>query len=176
MRLLIRFARQFARQSNYKKSNQVIETDFYISHEAKSLAASLLATHDTDARQDLSQKLLDELNKLSEIAAVQVKISDTLQKSKRRNGRLVFKQYGYYKPAAKYIYITNRTAVRAKLLAPKTFLNTLLHEWMHHYDGEKLGLRSIHSAGFYARIKNVKEKLVFLTPPSVRAGQARICV
>ncbi len=165
MKLILRFARQFARQSNYTKSNRILETDFYISHGAKSLAASLLRTFDTDARQELSQKLLDELNKLAEIAGVQVKISDALQKSKRRNGRLVFKQYGYYKPAAKYIYITNRTAVRAKLLAPKTFLNTLLHEWMHHYDGEKLGLRSIHSAGFYTRIRDIKEKLVFLTPP-----------
>jgi len=30
---------------------------------------------------------------------------------------------------------------------------------LHHYDYKKLGLNSIHSAGFYARLKDLKLKL-----------------
>lgn len=160
MRLIFRRYSPF-RKSNYKKSNDIVDIDFYISRDAKKSLAELLDICETNGRQFLAQKLVNELNKLAEIPEVKIKISEAVQRSKRRNGRLVFKQYGYYRPASKYIYINNRTAVQAKLLAPKTFIDTLLHEWMHHYDHEKLGLQSIHTSGFYARLKDVKGKLGF---------------
>ncbi|MBI3273777.1 MAG: hypothetical protein HYZ69_01400 [Candidatus Colwellbacteria bacterium] len=110
-------------------------------------------------RQSLSEELLDQLNRDAHVGRVTVKISDTKQYHKKRQGRVVLKRYGYYRPRSHYIYIQNRTAVRGQILASKTFLATLLHEWMHHYDFERLHLRSIHTKGFYQRLFALKEAL-----------------
>ncbi len=43
---------------------------------------------------------------------------------------------------------------------PTAFLNTLLHEFGHHYDAERLGLlRSFHTAGFYARLRHLRDQI-----------------
>lgn len=43
-----------------------------------------------------------------------------------------------------------------KEIGPKAFIETLIEEWMHHYDYEYLGLtRAIHSRGFRERIKQI---------------------
>lgn len=110
-------------------------------------------------RQKFSSELLDELGDLAQIDIVNLKVSGTNQSHKKSKGRVVSKQYGYYRPKSSYIYIHNRTAVRGQILASKTFVDTLLHEWLHHYDFKKLRLNSIHSAGFYARLKDLKTKL-----------------
>ena len=44
--------------------------------------------------------------------------------------------------------------------APKVFLETLLHEWVHHYDFTGLELdRSPHTSGFFNRIRDLAETL-----------------
>jgi hypothetical protein len=73
--------------------------------------------------------------------------------------RLARFRQGYGEAKSASIAISNKTAVRGQILAPKSFLDTLLHEWMHHYDTYRLKLRSIHSKGFYLRLNNLKEKL-----------------
>ena len=95
----------------------------------------------------------------AQVDIVKLKISDTRQYHKKYDGRIIFKQYGYYRPESHYIYIQNRTPARGQLLAPKTFVDTLLHEWLHHFDSKKLGLDSIHTTGFYLRLKSLKNKL-----------------
>lgn len=144
---------------NYNKSNRILTADFPISVRAKKLSKKLLHSKETRIRQLVGDDLLDELADMAHIDIVKLKISDKKQWHKKRQGRTVFKQYGYYKPGSKYIYVNNRTAVRGQILAPKTFFDTLIHEWMHHYDHEKLNLNSIHTAGFYARLKDLKTKL-----------------
>ena len=133
---------------NYNKSNKITNIKFPVSKNAELTTKKLLRSKSEKLRQKLGDELLDELADLAKIDIVRLKISDAKQYHKKRNGRVVFKQYGYYKPGSKYIYINNRTAVRGQILAAKTFLDTLLHEWMHHYDHELLGLNSIHTAGF----------------------------
>jgi hypothetical protein len=150
------------KQINYTKSNKITKIDFPISLEAKKLAKNLFQNMSEAKRQSIGDTLLDELADLAKIDIVQLKISDKNQYHKKRNGKVAYKQYGYYKPGSKYIYIHNRTAVQGKILAPKTFLDTLLHEWMHHYDFCKLRLNSIHTAGFYKRLKDLKIKLGWL--------------
>ncbi|MFH1430574.1 MAG: hypothetical protein ABIG71_03580 [Candidatus Uhrbacteria bacterium] len=148
-------------QRNYERSNKILQVDFRVSREARSIAKRLLEeSAETGHRQLLAQELCDVLCDCAQIDIVRgVKISDANQYHKKRGGRTTFKQYGYYKPDTRYLYINNRTAVRGQLLAAKTFLDTLLHEWMHHYDYAKLQLDSIHSRGFYARLKSLKEAL-----------------
>ncbi len=144
---------------NYKKSNKITEVHFNVSDHACNISSGILGSSGVDRRQRLSLALSDELCDLAKIDIVNVKISDAKQFHRRSNGRISMRQYGYYKPDTRYIYITNHTAVRGQPLAPKTFLNTLLHEWMHHYDTCSLGLNSIHTKGFYLRLKSLEQQL-----------------
>jgi len=148
------------RRSNYEKSNSILSIDFVPSEKTSVLTKKLLNSSDYKERQSLGEKLLNALSCDAKISPVALKISDTHQWHKKRNGRTVFKQYGYYRPKSKYIYIQNLTAVRGQTLAPKTFLNTIIHEWLHHYDTEKLKLRSIHTKGFYMRLSSLKNNLL----------------
>ncbi len=145
---------------NYNKSNRITAVAFEVNDCVCALCEEILGARSARARQKFSTSLLDELCDLAQIDICNVKISDTNQYHKKRGGRTVMKQYGYYRPKSKYIYITNRTAVRGQMLASKTFLNTLLHEWMHHYDFCALGLNSIHSAGFYKRLGELQKVLL----------------
>lgn len=147
------------RLSNYRRSNAITDVEFSPSSEAKALVRSLLNETSVDLRQKLSQELLDELCRLTTIEPVRVKISATRQYHKINGGRMVFKQYGYYRGQSRYIYIQNQTPVLGQDVAPRTFLDTLLHEWMHHYDQYKLKLDSIHTSGFYTRLRKAKENL-----------------
>ena len=146
-------------KSNYQISNSILKAKFPISDKALKLSDKLLKSSTEEDRQKLGDRLLDELADLARIDIVKLKISSVNQSHRRHKGRIVAKQYGYYKPGTHYIYITNRTAARGQFLAPKTFFDTLLHEWMHHYDFNKLKINSIHSSGFYARLKDLKTKL-----------------
>lgn len=146
-------------KSNYERSNGITAVHFAVNDEARRLTDALLRLATADERQALAEALLDELGDCAGIDICRVKISDTRQYHRRRNGRTVFKQYGYYRPQSSYIYIQNRTAVRGQILAPKTFLDTLLHEWTHHYDTLALRLASIHTAGFYLRLHSLKVQL-----------------
>ncbi|PIR66391.1 MAG: hypothetical protein COU51_03875 [Parcubacteria group bacterium CG10_big_fil_rev_8_21_14_0_10_36_14] len=144
---------------NYLKSNHILKIDLNISKNARLFVNALLESSNEFDRQRFGEALLDELSDLAKIDIVELKISNTKQYHKRYQNKIVSKQYGYYKPNANYIFIYNRTAVQGKNLAPKTFLDTLLHEWLHHYDFKKLGLNSIHSSGFYKRLGHLKEML-----------------
>jgi len=145
---------------NYEKSNKIITVDISLSDNILLYARTLLDSGEEHERQKFGEALLDELSDAARIDIVKLKISSARQYHKKFQNKIVSKQYGYYKPDTNYIYISNRTAARGQILAPKTFLDTLLHEWLHHYDYKKLGLsRSIHSAGFYKRLNHLKEIL-----------------
>lgn len=157
---IVRLYSRLRSQSNYEKSNAITLVSFEVSCRAKMLAGKLLTSFTPLRREVVGSALLAELGKDAGISSeVKLKVSATRQYHKRKYGRTVWKQYGYYRPRSQYIYIQNKTAVRAKTLAPKTFLTTLLHEWMHHYDYAKLNIRSIHTKGFYQRISSLREKL-----------------
>jgi len=147
------------KDSNYSRSQSITKIDFFISKEARIIYQELLTSESEEKRTALGEKLLDELSDAAEIDVVNLKVSSARQYHKKYQGRVVSKQYGYYRPASKYIYISNRTAVRGQILAAKTFIETLLHEWVHHYDFCSLKFNSIHTSGFYARLNDLKEKL-----------------
>ena len=147
------------RRSNYARSNRFTRVDFNMSERAIQLARLILDSSKTSHRQALSLQLCDELCDLAGIDICNIKISDKKQYHRKSKGTVSMRQYGYYKPDTRYIYINNRTAVRGQILASKTFLNSLLHEWMHHYDTCKLKLDSIHTKGFYLRLKMLEDRL-----------------
>mgnify|MGYP000395087522 CR=1 FL=1 len=151
--------RSIFRQSNYEYSNSIIQIKIAISNEAINLAQTLLKTTDTQKRHNLSEQLLDELSDLAGIDIVEFILIDDNQIHKKRDGKIVMKRYGLYQPKNKTILIHNRTAIRGQILAPKSYIDTLLHEWLHHYDFKKLKLNPIHSRGFYMRLNDLKNKL-----------------
>ena len=144
---------------NYLRSNKITAIKFPISDEAIALAQKIIISQETEDRQELGERLLDELSDASQIDIVQLQIQDGNQYHRRRGGKVVMKRYGSYRLVSKTITIPNRTAVRGQIVAGKTFLDTLLHEWLHHYDTLKLKLNSIHSKGFYLRLSDLKVKL-----------------
>ncbi len=148
-----------SKSANYLQSNRIVKVAFSPSRPAAVLAGKLLKSSTADNRQRLGKKFLDELSASAGVKPVKLKVSDIRQYHRRANNRVVFRQYGYYRPETGYIYIQNRTPVRGEVLAARTFLGTLIHEWLHHYDSYFLKLVSIHTAGFYSRLKDLKEKL-----------------
>jgi len=150
---------RFFQKSNYERSNAITAVDFSVGTETKELAQQILQSSDAAERNKMSESLLDLLCDAAKIDICHVTITDTRQRHRRQNGRMVLKLYGHYRPQTNSISIQNRTAVRGQILAPKTFLDTLLHEWLHHYDTHALKLCSIHTAGFYLRLKSLKQIL-----------------
>ncbi|MFA6228422.1 MAG: hypothetical protein WC668_04560 [Patescibacteria group bacterium] len=144
---------------NYLRSNRITQVKLPISAVAQELSAALLIAADCNKRQELGELLLDELCDLAQITIVSLTVNDSNQQHRRRNGRIIMKRFGLYKVREKIIRIENRTAARGQIISPKSFLDTLLHEWLHHYDFQKLKLNSIHSRGFYNRFNDLKEKL-----------------
>lgn len=58
------------------------------------------------------------------------------------------------------IVLYGKTAKKQQTVAIKTLLHSLIHEVMHQYDYEILGLiSSFHTAGFYKRISDTISKL-----------------
>lgn len=57
------------------------------------------------------------------------------------------------------IEIWNKRAIRNQVISINVFADTLIHEFIHHYDTCVLGIDSIHSAGFYKRINDLTNKL-----------------
>lgn len=135
---------------------------------ARGLALSLLAAgEDPRERQRVGRMLLDELCATAGLMQVELVVADRRQVASHDGRRLQSKTYGYYRcwfeagvVSRGRIRIYHRTAVREQVISPKVFLNTLLHEWVHHFDFAGLRLpRSPHTSGFYARLRALAEAL-----------------
>jgi len=81
------------------------------------------------------------------------------QPHKHNGKRLQRKTLGIHRQH-KGINIYRFTAVRKKQISPKTAIDTLLHEIMHRIDYVIIELtKSIHSKGFYSRLKHLTETI-----------------
>jgi hypothetical protein len=161
-------------RSAYERSKGVERVSWREFPLGKGIALSILDETEAAARQQRGQALLDVLDEAAGLPVCKLTVADRPQRHRTRDGRLELKTYGYYRiawdstPRRGAIRIYNLTAIRQQVLAPKVFLETLLHEWVHHYDFTGLQLdRSPHTSGFYARIRDLAETLGvgFVTPP-----------
>jgi hypothetical protein len=76
--------------------------------------------------------------------------------------------FGDYDFEKKRIRVWMRTAVLGKLTSYRGLLHTLLHEFCHHLDREKLGfLETPHTRGFHSRVDDLYH-LALATPPENR--------
>ena len=173
-------------RSAYEQS-KAVETVVWKQHPvARGLALQLLEQSGAAPRQAIGQALLDVLNEAAGLPPCKLAVVDRPQRHRKREGRLELKTYGYYRcdwdageARGGAIRIYNLTAIRRQILSPKVFLETLLHEWVHHYDFAGLRLdRSPHTSGFFARIRAVAETLGvgFVVPPKREPSLAAIPV
>ena len=94
--------------------------------------------------------LLGGLDQAFDLPTKRVFVRDSPRPHKRRGGKLVWELHGQCDPAGP-LEVYTRTAARAQPVALKTLLDTLLHEWVHHFDFCSEG-DSVHCAGFYERV------------------------
>lgn len=144
---------------NYTLSNSIESLpNIKLSATTKNLFISLrekskLSQYDL---QSVSNAICDDVK----VARVTI-VYGGVQSNVQVNGKLKRKTLGTYNTGSTNIRIYEYTAVRKQPVSSKTNLDTLLHELMHHFDCRVLRLQeSIHSAGFYKRIGNLKTELL----------------
>ena len=166
-------------KSSYERSKGVERITWREFPLGKAIAYAILEERGAGGRQATGQQLLDLLNGAAGLPPCKLTVVDRPQRHSTRGGKLEMKTYGYYRiawesrPQKGTIRIYNLTAIRQQVLAPKVFLETLLHEWVHHYDFTGLQLdRSPHTSGFFGRIRDLAETLGvgFVAPPKREVG------
>lgn len=136
---------------NYNKSNQI--TTVALNKFSKAYSKELLSDK---ARLTDSIKLITYLCEKFKIPNIKRLV--VMNKPRKRNGHGTI--HGYYVIQKQEIWIYNLTASTNKIISIKCFYDTLLHEFMHHYDYTKLHLGvSLHTSGFYMRISDLKKKI-----------------
>lgn len=142
------------KDKSYIKSNEIIEVKLKAFKNSFSKDIILCGESITD-RQKVSQKCLNYLCDKFKIEKVKLTVLNKPQR-KKANGKTL----GFYTVGRNHITIYNLTATTQKTVSIKTFYDTLLHEFMHHYDYKVLKLEnSLHTSGFYQRISDLKNKL-----------------
>ena len=138
----------------YEKSNSIVNIDYI--NGGHDLYNSLLHTGELFSdRMRFGQLLLDYLCDRYGIYRCHLRIHNDVQPSKH-NGKIL----GCYHSGSRIIEIWNLTAKQKKVVSINVFANTLLHEFMHHYDLEYLCLcGTIHCSGFYKRISELGKML-----------------
>ena len=170
------FGRSSRPDETYRRSQRATGLPVRPSVTARGLAERILHSgEDARERRRLAQLLVDELSAEAGLSRVEVAVADKPQVHEHDGQRLQSKTYGYYRcwfedgrVSRARIRIYHRTARLQKVITAKVFLNTLLHEWVHHFDFDGLRLpRSPHTSGFYARLRALAEALEvgFVLPP-----------
>ena len=163
------------RRSEYLRSNRVRAIPLPDPEAAAAAAEAVLAAQGAGSRQRLGAALLSRLCGQAGLPEPELVVPDEHQPHRRAGRRIVYSLQGDYRRRAPSpadpsrsrdgrplgrIRVPNRTPARGEPVRPTAFLNTLLHEFAHHYDAEALGLlRSFHTAGFYARLRHLRDKI-----------------
>lgn len=138
---------------NIKKSNKYLTVDFSdFSH--KEYQALLHCGSKVEPRRDASQRLIDYLCDKYGIPHCTIWVYDMTY-----DPMFGFTKMGLYEGRNKDITLWNNKHYRVPCEI-KTFINTLLHEFMHHYDCYYLKLPdTVHCKGFESRIRDLRTKL-----------------
>ena len=151
----MRYFRSLRPNPSYNKSNDNPSVDFELPTHTIELMHKLILSFDLRERELFSQIIINALCDNAQIPRCKITVKDVAQQHTKRNGRLRGKTLAFYQVASEEIVLFNKTAIQKKVLAGKTFLRTLIHEFMHHYDKHFLKIRSLHTAGFYKRVGEV---------------------
>lgn len=139
--------------TNYEKSNKIIAVE-YSCLSTKEYNTLLLDKTDRAKSGQILLNYLCDKYKISRIPLIVSNSNRKYNKYGQTNG-----SYTFANGKGVRILIYNKTAKTGQIIAIKAFINTLLHEFIHHYDTEYLKIQSIHSAGFFKRITDLQTKL-----------------
>lgn len=145
------------RKDAYRTSNEI--TEVALSRFRNTEYNKLLS--DVNRQKD-AQDLINYLCGKFHIPSIPVIVSNKQQPhTTDYKGKLRKKTLGTYTYGMNTkITIYNATAIKNQEVSIKTFAETLLHEFIHHYDMSYLKLGSSpHTAGFYKRISDLEKKL-----------------
>ena len=172
-------------RADYRRSLKVTTLPLPDPEAAACAALLVIEAEDADGRALAGQRLLDLLSAQTAIPTPELVVPDDRQPHRRKGTRIVYSLQGDYrrrqpspadpkvarggKPLGR-IRVPHRTPARGDVVKPGAFLHTLLHEFCHHHDAEALGLgRSFHTAGVYARLRDLRSQV----EPPVGAGPRR---
>lgn len=152
-----------AQQRIYLASDKIQEVKFSDIHSLRRRAMQLsevLPSADPDLVEEYCQWLVDGFCEQLEFVSA---CTHVLERRPHNNyGEL----HGLYEPIDRarkvgQIYVWMRTAKRQQVVAFKTFLRTLVHEFCHHLDFEYFRLAdSFHTQGFYQRESSIYKQLI----------------
>lgn len=156
--------RAFSRSEHraYERSNAIFDPGIGITEAMRFQAIVIEEGIGGDSKDKVREGCQELLNLLADAAGIPrptFRLKDTAY-AKFRAGRAVWKLYGTCEHDGT-ITVAYKTAVRRQVFAFKTFFDTVVHEFMHHFDDRKLKLyRSFHTRGFYLRVRALREALL----------------
>ena len=144
------------RQAIYRASDRIVDLPIAESDSLREMGAEIakkLTAEDRLALENSCQTLINALAKqFANLPPVTVRVLE--RRPQRHDGEL----HGLYEPCndpsdgPARISVWMRTAQRIKVVAARSFVRTLLHEFCHHLDYEHFGLaETFHTEGFYKR-------------------------
>lgn len=161
-----------ARQRIYDRSNNTPSIRLSPSGTLRRAVGALpavLQVADRTRVERVSQVIADEITALLRVPGVRLIVGGT--RPSNASGEL----HGLYTPVEdsrrSTIHLWMRTAKRGAVVAPRTYLRTLLHEVCHHLDYALLKLPdSLHTEGFYRRESSLFHQIggAEMTPPARR--------
>lgn len=116
-----------------------------------------LETEDQDLIQTSSQALLDilvkELNIVTDGRPIKISTGSKRVVNITPKGKTIKHGHFTYRPTGRHhsIIIASRTGTTNKYTTIKQFMKTFAHELIHVYDTFVLGIRTVHTSGFYIR-------------------------
>lgn len=137
----------------YDRSDRITKVSLPGAHRFYPLVRSLKSSLESDDRrttQDASQRLIEALASSFRVPPIRAKVLDI------RPSRSWGEMHGLYEEdedgRRPVITVWMRTAKLRQVVAFRTFLRTIVHEFMHHLDYKVLKLEdSLHTEGFYRR-------------------------
>jgi hypothetical protein len=151
-----------AEKKSYEISNRLFSVDFKVTPSMRRKVDDLalwLAAGDKGKVRGATQAVIDLLCAAARVPAARLSLRERAH-AEFRGDKAVVQLRGLCAPDGT-ITLAFRTAVRRKVFAFKTYLNTMTHEFMHHYDHRRLQLgASFHTRGFYQRVRDLVGRLV----------------
>ena len=154
------------KQSDYKKSNMSRITEIPNSlleqtHNLTRLLVKALNEENDLKISKYSNELIDILSTNYKLPPVKIHTGGKRIMNRRNQMLGVHRTRDLGKKAQRSsISVFSRTAKRQQYVKPKTFIKTLIHEFIHHYDRYNLELvYEYHTKGFYKRVSTVHNQL-----------------
>lgn len=170
-------AKSKPKQTRRRKWTKAQKSDYYVSNTSKiapvpedlliqvhriikRLAAALAGSNDNEINQK-SNELISNLTNLYHLPKIKIYTGGKRIANQNRQILGVHRTRDQGKKTQRSsISVYSRTAKRHQYVKPKTFIRTLVHELIHHYDRYELKLtHEYHTRGFYKRVTTIYNQL-----------------